>query len=376
MSSRYPFAVIKEKLHARRDAVTDFAMGARRLHLPQELTEWLGGHPDLAFKAASPDAAHKFKDAAGQLLRQEYGISADDGQIVPIPGGRVAMTAIAACVLQPEDAVLVTEPGYPAFSRLASHWHAEVCPVPLNPAAGFAPDFSELTKDQLSKIRILSLNYPNNPSGGVLSAAARKKILAIAAEANALVFNDNVYGPLTYDSQPSSLLTEQADAEVIELHALTKLYPLGPQGASFLAGSSDTMKKIATYSEFAWSPMSAMQIQATTWCLQDSAGRKEIKSFFSSQLEALRKTLVEIGFEPYPVRGGIYVLCRSPQSIAGQPVATAEEAAVRLLDDFDLAAVPWEQGANHYLRFTSMYRPEDLQRLGDLGDTLRINQAD
>jgi hypothetical protein len=76
------------------------------------------------------------------------------------------------------------------------------------------------------------------------------------------------------------------------------------------------------------------------------------------------------------VPAGIYVLCRLPQSIAGKHVANAEEAAVMLLDDFDLAVVPWEQGPNHYLRFTSMYRPEDLQRLQELGDTLLINQAD
>ena len=376
MASRYPFAVIKEKLHARRDEVTDFAMGRRRLTLPHELSEWLSDNSKLALKAASPDSVKDFKDAAGTLLQQEYGLSADHERIVPIPGGRVAMTAIAACVLRPEDAVVVTEPGYPAFARLASHWHAEVCPVPLDPEKGFAPDLSDLTSDQLKKIRILSLNYPNNPSGGVLSAQARRTILATAAKANALVFNDNVYGPLSYDGQPSSLLTESSDAEVIELHALTKLYPLGPQGASFLAGSNATIKAIATYSEYAWSPMSAMEVQATTWCLRDTVGRSEIKSSFLAQLESLQKTLVDIGFEPYPVPAGIYVLCRLPQWIAGKRVATAEEAAIMLLDDFDLAVVPWEQGPNHYLRFTSMYRPEDLQRLQELGNRLQVNQAD
>ena len=229
-------------------------MGRRRLTLPHELSEWLSDNSELALKVASPDSVKDFKDAAGTLLQQEYGLSADHERIVPIPGGRVAMTAIAACVLRPEDAVVVTEPGYPAFARLASHWHAEVCPVPLDPEQGFAPNLSDLTSDQLKKIRIISLNYPNNPSGGVLSAESRRSILATAAKANALVFNDNVYGPLTYDSQPSSLLTESSDAEVIELHALTKLYPLGPQGASFLAGSNATIKTIATYSEYAWSP--------------------------------------------------------------------------------------------------------------------------
>jgi hypothetical protein len=122
--------------------------------------------------------------------------------------------------------------------------------------------------------------------------------------------------------------------------------------------------------------MSALQMQATTWCMRDTNGRSEIKAAFLARLKALLQTLQNIGFEPYAVPAGIYALCRLPSSIAGTPVATAEEAAVILLDDFDLAAVPWEQGENHYLRFTSMYRDEDLLRLRGLGESLRINQPD
>ena len=122
--------------------------------------------------------------------------------------------------------------------------------------------------------------------------------------------------------------------------------------------------------------MSALQIQATTWCMRDSAGRSEIKRLFLARLTALRKTLLDIGFEPYAAPAGIYALCKMPRSIAGKSIATAEEAAIILMDDFDLAVVPWEQDENHYLRFTSMYRDEDLRRLQELGDSLRINQPD
>jgi hypothetical protein len=134
------------------------------------------------------------------------------------------------------------------------------------------------------------------------------------------------------------------------------------------------MQKIATYAEFAWSPKSALKIQATTWCLRDVDGRAKIKSFYHAQIKALHEVLSEIGFEPYPVPAGIYALCRLPRSIAGRPVNTAEEAALILMDEFDLAVVPWDPAPNHYLRFTSMYRPEDLERLQGLGAKLRVNQ--
>lgn len=375
MTTRYPFAVIKEKLHARRGEVADFAMGTRRLVLPPELQEWLDANPRLAMRPASPDAVSNFRDAALELVEQEYGVSLDGEQIVPIPGGRVAMTAVAACVLKPGDGVLVTEPGYPAFARLAAHWHAAVRSVLLDPDKGFAPDFSGISTSDLKKLRIFSLNYPNNPSGGILTDKTRQDVMAKAAAAGALIFNDNVYGPLTYNSEPTTMLGRSSDIEVVELQALTKLYPIGPQGASFLAGSVKTMKAIATYAEFAWAPMSALQIEATTWCFRDREGRREIRAFFKSQLAALSETLIAIGLDPYPIPGGIYSLCKAPEWIAGRRVSSAEEAAVILMDEFDIAVVPWDPEPNHYLRFTSMYQPDDLDRLRDLGGRLRVNQT-
>ncbi len=374
MTSRYPFAVIKEKLHARRGQVTDFAIGARRLKLPGELSAILSDKPELALRAASPEAVKDFKAAAITMLQHEFGVTVEPEQIVPIPGGRVAMTATAACMLQPGDAVLVTEPGYPAFARLAAHWHASVYPVALDPEQGFAPDLSSLTAQQLAALRIYALNYPNNPSGGILSSAARSAIQDAAASSNAVIFNDNIYGPLSYQSRPFSFLAEASAAEVIELHALTKLYPLGPQGASFLTGSVDTIHKISIYSELAWAPMSELEIQATSWCFRDETGRGQIKALFEAQLDALLKTLQTIGFEPYPVQGGIYVLCKVPNSIAGKTISSAGEAALLLMDEFDLAVVPFESPTQHYLRFTSMYRAEDLERLQGLAAELRPNQ--
>ena len=67
-------AVIKEKLHARRGQVTDFAMGASKLKLPGELADWLDANPKLSMKPASADAVNGFKDAAAGLLKQEYGV--------------------------------------------------------------------------------------------------------------------------------------------------------------------------------------------------------------------------------------------------------------------------------------------------------------
>jgi len=377
VSTRYPFAVIKEKLFARRGEVADFAIGARQESLPDELDQWIRQNASLALRAASPAEKEAFNIAAASLLADEYGIHRDDIGILATTGGRNAMSAFIACALETGDGVMVTEPGYPAFARLAAHRGAAVHTVRLHPEQEFAPDFSARSAAAAQKLKVVFLNYPNNPTGAVLSDSIRNRILDAVADTNTIIFNDAVYGPLSYASAPRSFLSEDLSAlpgvEVLELHSLTKLFPLGPLSVSFLAGSERLVSEITNYSEFAWSPASALQVQATTHCLCDADGRAQKRRFFADQLQALRKTLVEVGFEPFPTPGGVYVLCRSPAHMAGRSVDSAEEVAMRLLDDFDLAVMPWDVGPDSYLRFTAMYRPDDLERLATLGDRLKLS---
>ena len=75
-------AVIKEKLFARRDEVTDFAIGARQLALPEELNQWIHRNTSLALQPASPMDKAAFDKAAVSFLVDEYGIGPDDIGII------------------------------------------------------------------------------------------------------------------------------------------------------------------------------------------------------------------------------------------------------------------------------------------------------
>lgn len=284
------------------------------------------------------------------------------------------MSAFVACALEPSQAVVVTEPGYPAFLRLATHRHARIHALELDPAHAFAPDLTPL-RDMQGAVRVIALNYPNNPTGAPLSQQMVGELDAIS-DSETILFNDATYGPLVYDRQPQSILhTNIAVADgvdKIELHSFSKLFPIGPIAVSFLAGSAATMASVSTYSEFAWSPLSLLSLRATTLCLQDAARLAELRAFFPAQLEALRHTLTDLGFEPFPAPSGVYAICPTPAHIGGTAVTSGAEAAARLMDDFDLAVVPWDSGRHSYLRFSSLYQPVDLERLAGLKTALQL----
>lgn len=368
MTTRYPFAVIKEKLHASAGGIADFAIGTRKIALAEELSDWVHANPGLALRAATPDEVEALQQAAVDFLQTEYSATVAARQIVPVPGGRVGMSAVIACVVAPGTGVVTTEPGYPAFARMARHRHAHLLPVCLDAQRAFAPDVSRLA--EAADIGVIALNYPNNPTAAVCTPETRSLVAQLAERHGAVVFNDAVYGPLTYEDAPYSLLTDHvpgaSGVAVIELHSLTKLYPLGPLSGAFLAGNAAQMQEIATYSEFAWSPLSAQQTGAMTWCLGDEPGRRRMRDFYATQLAQLRDVLVETGFKPYPTPSGMYALCGLPEQIAGTAVSSAQEAAAVLLDDFAVAVMPWDVPGNSYLRFCTLYSDQDLQRLAGL----------
>lgn len=375
MSKRYPFTLIKEKLAARQGNALDFAIGPRRIPLPEDIDTWIRQHADLALKPGTRVEVDDFTAAAVTFLKREYVVDIAAENILPTPGGRAAMSAFVACVLEPGDGVVVTEPGYPAFARLARHRHALVRDAVLDAERAFTPDFDAASGDSKRPPRVVALNYPNNPTGAILTPATSAAVRDVAGS-RTIVFNDATYGPLVYEQAPGSLLGDDvigdAQLERVELHSFSKLFPLGPIALSFLAGSKESMQSVSTYSEFAWSPPSQLQLKATTMCLQDAAHLRELRAFFPAQLAQLHDVLGDIGFQTYATPAGVYALSAVPSRIAGKTVQSAEEAATYLMDEFDLAVVPWDTALQSYLRFSSLYHPEHLERLADLRDKLQL----
>lgn len=375
MSEQYPFTLIKEEIAKRNGAALDFAVGTSPFPLSPEMSEWLRTHSELALVPGNRDDIHEFALVASSYLGREYGVEISPDQILPTAGGRAAMGILAACTLSPASTVVVTEPGYPAFARLAKQAGAKVIVSYLDPRNGFSPDFEYSDGTPRGSVAMLAVNYPNNPSGSMLSPAVLERLKYLASP-GLVLFNDATYGPLVYDDQPRSILSEvfpdNSQPSVVELHSFSKLYPIGPLAVSFLAGSADLMRSMATYSEYAWSPLSRLQLLATAKCLQDSDRIARFREYLPTQLRSLQRTLDDIGLQTYTSHSGTYLVCGVPKSIAGKSMTSAQSAAKFLMDEFDIAVVPIGNDDHAYLRFSALYRPQDLERLAGLGSKLQF----
>lgn len=375
MSDEYPFTRIKEEIARRKGAALDFAVGTPPFPLSSDMSDWLRTHSELALVPGNRDDIGEFAAAASRFLNVHYGVEISPQQILPTAGGRAAMGMLAACTVSPASTVIVTEPGYPAFARLAKQLAATVVVSHLDPDNDFAPDFEYTDDIARGSVTVVAVNYPNNPSGSTLSPAVLNKLRYLASPGLTL-FNDATYGPLVYDDKPRSLLSEvfpeHSRPEVVELHSFSKLHPIGPLAVSFLAGSADPLRTMTTYSEYAWAPLSRLQLVATAKCLQDGDRIRRFRDHMPTQLATLQSALDSIGFSTYTPNSGTYLICDVPKHIAGKRVSSAPGAAKYLMDEFDIAVVPVGIDNHSYLRFSALYRPHDLERLAGLGSKLRI----
>jgi aminotransferase len=375
---RYQFSVIRERIKDHPGQVLDFALGELLQELSPTLKGMVAGGAAQILKRANLDEHHAFGGEAAAYLSREFGVVVEPEQILPVPSGRVAMTALTACLLEPGDGVLATEPGYPAFARVAAHRHCRVHSVELDPENGFLPDLSKLSAEDVGGMRLASLNYPNNPTGAVVDSETIAT-LADRLGRRPILFNDATYGPLVFAGPPTSLLADrvgvESEQEVVELHSLAKLFPLGPLAVSFLIGSLEVIEQLRRYSDFAWSPLSSLHLQVGAEALAEEQFVGNVRELYRKRVERVRGGLSHLGFEPYPTPSGLYILTRVPHSIAGRQIVSAREAADILLDEFGVAVAFWDIGDHGYLRFTALYGEGNLARFVDMKEEMRINEG-
>ncbi len=374
--ARYPIAAVRERVRQHDGPVLDFVLGKHREPAPAELAELLrGADPGLLVTSCGPDEARAFRQAASAMLQREYSIDLGADSILPVPGGRTAMSFLASTLIRPGDSVVVFDPAYPAFNRVAQQLGARVHKVPLDPDRQLAPDLGALSKEGAAQARFAALNYPNNPTGAIADGEHLGKLFGLL-HPKAVVFNDATYGPLTFNRAPWSLLAQPAAVRrghgLVELHSLAKLFSLGPIGVSFLAGDADIIGELREYSEYAWSDQIRLHFEIAVHCLRNSDHLATMRGVFSRRMRRLDATLAAVGFETLPARSGMYVVSRVPTAIGGRPVAGAGAAAELLLEEHHLAVVPWEVEPHEYLRFSAQYSEEDLRGLAALATDGRL----
>ena len=221
------------------------------------------GSPDLLppensiktlIKSLNQKNAHKYQGYSGvQQLREKissfykkyYNVDLHpDQNILPLIGSKEGIFHISMSFLNDEDSVLIPNPGYPSYSSITKLIGNKIINYDLIEANNWEPDFRKLKQLDLSKVKIMWVNYPNMPTGRTASINLFKKIVQFGKENNILIVNDNPYSFILNDNPLSIMSVSGAMENCIELNSMSKIYNMAGWRVGFVVGNPDFIKNI------------------------------------------------------------------------------------------------------------------------------------
>jgi aspartate/methionine/tyrosine aminotransferase len=150
----------------------------------------------------------ELRKTIAEYMTRQRGVPFGPNQIVVTPGGKPIMFfTILACV-DPGDEVIYPNPGFPIYESAINFVGATPVPLALKEDKGFRFDIEELRRLITPKTRMLILNTPQNPTGGILTENDLKEIAALAVKHDLLVLSDEIYSRILYDGFAHTSITQ------------------------------------------------------------------------------------------------------------------------------------------------------------------------
>jgi aspartate/methionine/tyrosine aminotransferase len=169
----------------------------------------------------------ELREAIALYLKERRGVRADPGQVIVTPGAKPIMFYALLALLDEGDEAIYPDPGFPIYASMIDFAGARGVPLALREENGFQPDIDDLRRLVTPRTKVLVLNSPNNPTGGVLSRDAIRDIAAIARERDLWVLADEIYGELVYEGEHRSIAVEEGMAErTILLDGFSKTFAM------------------------------------------------------------------------------------------------------------------------------------------------------
>jgi len=171
----------------------------------------------------------ELRGAVAADIRLRRGVEVDPDQVLIVPGGKVTMFFAILMFGEPGAEILYPNPGFPIYESAICFSGAAPVPIPLYDATGFSFDAEEVLDRVTDRTRLIILNSPANPTGGVVPRAELDKLAAgLEARPQVAVLSDEIYARLLYDGREhvSLLGYEELRDRVILLDGWSKTYAM------------------------------------------------------------------------------------------------------------------------------------------------------
>ncbi len=169
----------------------------------------------------------ELREAIAEYISRSRGISTNPDQIVVTPGGKPIMFFTIIALTDEGDEVIYPNPGFPIYESVIEFIGGTPVPIRLHESKEFNLDVDELKQKITPKTKLLILNSPQNPTGGVIPKEDLKEIASLAVEHDLVVLSDEIYSEILYEGEHHSIAAFDGMAErTIILDGFSKTFAM------------------------------------------------------------------------------------------------------------------------------------------------------
>lgn len=293
------------------------------------------GSPDMA---PSPSAIHALTESAqnpanhgyqnykgipqlrkgiADFYKRTYSVSLDtETMILPLMGSKEGIMHISMAFVNEGEEVLIPDPGYPTYSSVTNLVGGKIRTYALKEELKWGIDIEELKKNDLSKVKIMWINFPHMPTGRIASREELKALVDLARENNFLIVNDNPYSLILNDQPMSILSIEGAEDVALELNSLSKSHNMAGWRIGWVAGKKELIEAVLKVKSNMDSGMFLGLQHAAVEALQSSdQWFTDLNKIYTDRRTAAHKILDVLGCSYERKQSGLFVWAKVPASM-------------------------------------------------------------
>jgi aspartate aminotransferase len=357
-----------KELEAQGRDMVHLEIGEPDFDTPANIIEAAKQALDQGYTHYGPSAGlPEFRQVIADYISKDRGVKVGPQHVVVTPGAKPIMFFAMMATLDPGDEAMYPNPGFPIYESVINYMGAKPVPLALRQENEFRLDLNEV-KDKLSaKTKFLILNFPQNPTGGMLTKQDIKDLAAILRDyPDVWILTDEVYSKLIYEGEHVSIMPEEGMIErTILLEGFSKTYAMTGWRLGYGVMPEELAGKISRLATNCHSCTAAFTQRAGMAALtgpQDDTAK--MRNEFKRRRDLIVKGLNEIdGIQCLSPRGAFYVFPR-----VADLGLKSKEIEQRLLNDYGVAALcgtAFGAFGEGHVRFSCANSMENLQKALD-----------
>lgn len=283
-----------------------------------------------------------------------------ENEILLLMGSKEGIMHVSMAFVNPGDEVLVPDPGYPTYSSVTNLVGGIVRKYNLVKEKGWYPDLDELEKSDLSRVKLMWINYPHMPTGTPGSLKLFEKLVAFATKHRILLVNDNPYSFIQNKEYHSILEVEGSKDVALELNSLSKSHNMAGWRVGMAAGHKDYTNEILKVKSNMDSGMFlGMQMAAIEALGNPESWYDTVNTVYSKRRAIVEQIMDLLGADYDRAQVGLFLWGRIPDSIA-----SCEEYIEDILNKTHVFITPgfiFGENGQRYIRISLCANEERLK---------------